>query len=170
MIWAEGQPSDKKINAETGHVAHDFPDVLAIIPDLSTALRFTPHVAASQLVGATSPLFIKDGRMMLVTTKKDVRTWGTIGELEVLKHLEEGRPVVDSRTPDFYEKSTIPGTKNIPYPEATTRMEELDGEHPTISFAMVPNAGNRQPPYELCWMQATNLKRFSIIVAVCTTG
>ena len=65
----------------------------------------------------------------------------TIGELEVLKHLEEGRPVVDSRTPDFYEKSTIPGTKNIPYPEATARMEELDQEHPAIFFCNGPQCG-----------------------------
>ena len=65
----------------------------------------------------------------------------TIGELEVLTYVEEGRPVVDSRAPDFYEKSTIPAAKNIPYPEATTRLEELDREHPTIFFCNGPQCG-----------------------------
>jgi len=45
----------------------------------------------------------------------------TLGELEVLDYLQriargEGRlMVVDSRTPDWYAKGTIPGAVNIPY-------------------------------------------------------
>ena len=45
----------------------------------------------------------------------------TLGELEVLDYLKRIRlgesklMVVDSRTPDWYEKGTIPGSVNIPY-------------------------------------------------------
>jgi len=45
----------------------------------------------------------------------------TLGELEVLDYLQRMRPeesklmVVDSRTPDWYAKGTIPGAVNIPY-------------------------------------------------------
>lgn len=45
----------------------------------------------------------------------------TLGELEVLDFLrriaqgEDGLLVVDSRTPDWYAKGTIPGAVNIPY-------------------------------------------------------
>jgi rhodanese-related sulfurtransferase len=80
-------------------------------------------------------------------------TWGTIqpmqlaegvrtvGELEVIAHLEQGLPVVDARTPDFYEISTIPGAKNIPYPDAKARIAELDREHPTVFFCNGPQCG-----------------------------
>ena len=45
----------------------------------------------------------------------------TLGELEVLDYLHRIRQgeskllVIDSRTPDWYEKGTIPGAINIPY-------------------------------------------------------
>jgi rhodanese-related sulfurtransferase len=45
----------------------------------------------------------------------------TLGELEVLSYLErirrgeENLLVIDSRTPDWYAKYTIPGSINIPY-------------------------------------------------------
>lgn len=45
----------------------------------------------------------------------------TFGELEVLDHLKRiaagdtQHMVIDSRTPDWYEKVTIPGAVNIPY-------------------------------------------------------
>jgi rhodanese-related sulfurtransferase len=45
----------------------------------------------------------------------------TLGELEVLDHLkrirvgDETLMVVDSRTPDWYAKGTIPGAINVPY-------------------------------------------------------
>lgn len=39
----------------------------------------------------------------------------TVDELEVHKFQEKGMQLIDGRTPDFYEKSTIPGAKNIPH-------------------------------------------------------
>lgn len=80
-------------------------------------------------------------------------TWGTIqpmqvaegvrtvGELEVMAYLEQGLPVVDSRTPDFYVNSTIPGARNIPYPDMTARQDDLSGEQPTIFFCNGPQCG-----------------------------
>lgn len=80
-------------------------------------------------------------------------TWGTIqpmrvakgvhtvGEVEVISHLEQGLPVVDGRTADLYENSSIPGARNIPYPDVTTRIDELDREQPTIFFCNGPQCG-----------------------------
>lgn len=77
-------------------------------------------------------------------------TWGTIqqmqiaegvrtvGELEVSGYLDQGLPIIDSRTDHFYEESTIPGAKNIPHNEAVERMDELDRDHPTILFCNGP--------------------------------
>ena len=59
---------------------------------------------------------------------------GTVGELEVMKHLEQGQPLVDDRTGDSSERSTLPDARNIPYPDMTAHADELDREQPTIFF------------------------------------
>ncbi len=62
----------------------------------------------------------------------------TVGELEVHKFQENGLQIIDSRTSDFYEISTIPGAKNIPHDEITDRMDELDRNNPAIFFCNGP--------------------------------
>lgn len=80
-------------------------------------------------------------------------TWGTIqpmqiadgvktvGELEVIEHLEQGLPVVDARTRDFFVVSTLAGAVNIPYPDTLARMNELNRERATIFFCNGPQCG-----------------------------
>jgi len=80
-------------------------------------------------------------------------TWGTIqpmqiaegvqtvGELEVIEHLQRGLPVVDARTSDFFVVSTLAGAVNIPYPDTVARMDELNGEQATIFFCNGPQCG-----------------------------
>ena len=65
----------------------------------------------------------------------------TVGEVEVIAHLEEGLPVVDTRASDYYSVSTIPGARNIPYPEVVARMDELDRNRPVILFCNGPQCG-----------------------------
>ncbi|NOX60873.1 MAG: rhodanese-like domain-containing protein [Chloroflexi bacterium] len=65
----------------------------------------------------------------------------TIGELELLAHLEKGWPVIDSRTSDFFNAATIPGAINIPYPDAAARIDELERERPSIFFCNGPQCG-----------------------------
>jgi len=65
----------------------------------------------------------------------------TVGELEVTEHLEQDLPVVDSRTTDFFVESTIPGAISIPYPEAVSRMDELDPTRSTVFFCNGPQCG-----------------------------
>lgn len=61
-----------------------------------------------------------------------------IGELEVLEHLRAGRPVVDSRTANFYAEATLPGALSIPHTEAADRAHELDRSRPTLLFCNGP--------------------------------
>ncbi len=70
-----------------------------------------------------------------------VRGVRTVGELEVIRHLQQGLPVVDARTPDFFVAGTIPGAINIPYPEIGSRMDELDRTRPTVFFCNGPQCG-----------------------------
>ncbi len=62
----------------------------------------------------------------------------TVDEIEVNKFQENGFLIIDSRTPDFYEVSTIPGAKNIPHNEISERMSELDVSQPAIFFCNGP--------------------------------
>ena len=65
----------------------------------------------------------------------------TVGEVELIAHLEQRLPLIDSRTRDYFVVSTIPGAKSIPYPEAVARMDELDRERPSIFFCNGPQCG-----------------------------
>lgn len=62
----------------------------------------------------------------------------TVDEVEVNAYLEQGLPIIDARTANFYEVSTIPGAKNIPHNKAVERMDELDRDQPAILFCNGP--------------------------------
>ena len=64
-----------------------------------------------------------------------------VDELEVIEHLEQGLPVLDSLTSDLYRQSTLPGAENIPHAEIVERMDELDPERPIIFFCNGPQCG-----------------------------
>ncbi len=80
-------------------------------------------------------------------------TWGTIqpmevapgvrtvGEVELIEHLQKGLPAADSRDVDSYNRITIPGAVNLPFTEAAMRRGELDQEHPTVFFCNGPQCG-----------------------------
>jgi rhodanese-related sulfurtransferase/glutaredoxin len=62
----------------------------------------------------------------------------TVGEQEVYHHKKNDLPIIDSRKPGTKDEVSIPGSKNIPYDEIVTRMEELDEDHPSIFFCNGP--------------------------------
>lgn len=80
-------------------------------------------------------------------------TWGTIqpmrvadgvrtvGEAEVVAHLESGGRVIDARSPDEYAAGTIPGAGNVPHREAASRVSELDPGSPSVIFCNGPQCG-----------------------------
>jgi rhodanese-related sulfurtransferase len=77
-------------------------------------------------------------------------TWGTInpielapgvrtvGELEVIAHLQAGRPLVDSRRPAAHADGTIPGARNVPSSETPDRLDEFDATVETVLFCNGP--------------------------------
>lgn len=62
----------------------------------------------------------------------------TVGELEVIAHLEAGRPLVDSRPERAYFEQTIPGASNLPHREIESRLDQLDPEEETVFFCNGP--------------------------------
>ena len=62
----------------------------------------------------------------------------TVGECEVIEHLEAGRPAVDTRRPEHREQARIPGTVGISHEEITDRIGELDREEVTVMLCNGP--------------------------------
>lgn len=60
----------------------------------------------------------------------------TIGELELIDHIERGGEIVDTRVPNFFETPTIPGARRIPHTEVARRAGEL--ARPTVLFCNGP--------------------------------
>lgn len=77
-------------------------------------------------------------------------TWGTIqplsldpeietvAELEVISHLEAGRPLLDTRHEAQHRQVTIPGARNIPHEEIAARIGELDAGEVMVLFCSGP--------------------------------
>lgn len=106
------------------------------------------------------PRFPRDGRErepMMVPMRLDDSglvvidaTWGTIrpmqladglstvGELEVMEHLDLGLPLIDTRPAEAFNAATIPGARNIPHGETVQRLGELDPGQPSIFFCNGP--------------------------------
>src|SRR5437868_3165145 len=62
----------------------------------------------------------------------------TIGECELIEHLERGLPVMDTRQAELHREATIAGAHGIPHEEIVTRMGELDPSTPTVFFCNGP--------------------------------
>ena len=91
------------------------------------------------------PMLLGDSGLVVIDA-----TWGTIrpmrladavctvGELEVMEHLDRGLSLIDSRPAEAYELSTIPGARNIPHDETVEHISQLDPAQPTIFFCNGP--------------------------------
>ncbi len=65
----------------------------------------------------------------------------TVGELEVIAHLEAGRPLVDNRPEHAHIEQTIPGAINLPHGEIENRLDQLDPSVETVFFCNGPQCG-----------------------------
>jgi rhodanese-related sulfurtransferase len=77
-------------------------------------------------------------------------TWGTItpielapgvrtvGELEVIAHIEAGLPLVDTRLAKYVESGTVPTARSIPHDELAGRLDEIDRASDTVLFCNGP--------------------------------
>src|SRR5436309_15486920 len=62
----------------------------------------------------------------------------TIGELELIEHLKQGLPVIDTRLEQFSRERTIPGARPIPHEQIVEQRDELDPSVPTVFFCNGP--------------------------------
>ncbi len=71
-------------------------------------------------------------------------TWGTIspmhlaagvstvGELELIDHIAEGLPLVDTRLAHFYREGSLPTARNVPHEQIVQSIASLDPSLTTI--------------------------------------
>lgn len=78
------------------------------------------------------------GTLQPIEVAESVRT---VGELEVISHLESGGLVVDSRAPDQHAAVTLPVVRNIPHSQMSERRDEVDRDGPTVFFCNGPQCG-----------------------------
>jgi rhodanese-related sulfurtransferase len=62
----------------------------------------------------------------------------TIGEPELLAHLEQGLPVIDTRLRHFHRDATIPGARGILHEQMLDHRDQLDSTVPTVFFCNGP--------------------------------
>ena len=77
-------------------------------------------------------------------------TWGTItpftldggvvtvGELEVIEHIEAGLPIVDTRLARYFAQGALPTARHIDHHEILERIEELDRDAVTVLYCNGP--------------------------------
>ncbi len=91
-------------------------------------------------------LFVVDGTWGTIRPIELGPELRTVGEFELIEHLETGGVAVDCRRPEAYDGGTLPGAVNIPHPQVLDRIGELDPEEKTVFFcngpqrAATPNA------------------------------
>jgi rhodanese-related sulfurtransferase len=62
----------------------------------------------------------------------------TVGELELIEHVERGGPLVDTRQHQFHQEGTIPGALGLPHEQIIDRIDDLDPSTPTVFFCNGP--------------------------------
>lgn len=63
----------------------------------------------------------------------------TIGELELIEHLNGGGPVIDTRKPEYVAQSgTIPGSKAVPWEEIERHLDQINASEVTVLFCNGP--------------------------------
>lgn len=86
----------------------------------------------------------RDGFALVDVTWGTIQPWEvapgvlTVGELDVIRHLEEGLLLVDTRHAEQHRQATIPGARAIPHEEIVERLDELDRDRMTILFCNGP--------------------------------
>lgn len=61
-----------------------------------------------------------------------------MGELEVIEHIQSGRPLVDTRLEHFFRDGTIPGARSVPHEDILSHRDTLDPTVQTVFFCNGP--------------------------------
>lgn len=86
----------------------------------------------------------------------------TIGELELIAHLESGGRAIDTRKDEYVTGSgTIPGCKSIPWEEITEHKNDLDPDGVTVLFCNGPQCAATPRAVEKLLADGVEAKRLA---------
>jgi rhodanese-related sulfurtransferase len=67
---------------------------------------------------------------------------GTVGELEVIAHIERGGKVIDTRRREFVDRTgLIPTATHVEWEEINEHAEAFDADGPTVLYCNGPQCG-----------------------------
>jgi rhodanese-related sulfurtransferase len=88
-------------------------------------------------LGAHPDLMIVDATWGTVAPIEIAPGVRTVGELEVIDHVEAGRPLVDTRPPEAFALESIPGAVNLSWHEETELVAAAPAQ-PAVYFCNGP--------------------------------
>jgi Rhodanese-like domain. len=91
-----------------------------------------------QTVAGQTGRFLVDGTWGTINPMALAPGVRTVGELEVIAHIERGLPLIDSRRAQFFSAATIPGARSVPHTETTERVRDFDYAVDTVLFCNGP--------------------------------
>ncbi|MDQ2895983.1 MAG: rhodanese-like domain-containing protein [Actinomycetota bacterium] len=62
----------------------------------------------------------------------------TIGELELVEHVQRGLPLIDTRLEHYHRDATTPSARGTPHEGMLDHLDELDPSVPTVFFCNGP--------------------------------
>ena len=62
----------------------------------------------------------------------------TVGELEVIEHIQSGKPLVDTRLEHFFLQGSIPGARSVPHDDILSHSNTIDPRAQTVVFCNGP--------------------------------
>jgi rhodanese-related sulfurtransferase len=82
--------------------------------------------------------FVVDATWGTITPMTIAAGVRTVGELEVIAHIEAGLPLVDCRLERYVDEGTLPTARSLPHTELRARASEIDPTVDTVLFCNGP--------------------------------
>jgi rhodanese-related sulfurtransferase len=102
------------------------------------AKRRQDSIQVPKPVEGSEGLFVVDATWGTIYPMQLAPGVRTVAELEVIAHLKNRLPLIDTRLAHFHEDSTIPGASLVPHTEIQDRVNELDPNVETVFFCNGP--------------------------------
>jgi len=82
--------------------------------------------------------FVVGGTWGTITPMQIAPGVRTVGELEVIAHIEAGLPLVDTRLANYLASGTLPTARAIPHTTMADRLDDIDPAINTVLFCNGP--------------------------------
>ena len=111
-------------------------------PAIDGSIRRTPRRADAFMiprpVTGQRGRFVVDATWGAITPMRLAAGVRTVGELEVIAHIDAGLPVIDTRLPKYVAAGTIPTARIVSHTDTGDRLDEFDRTVDAVLFCNGP--------------------------------